>query len=76
MASFAPPPKNKFTTGEVLVCEILMYNLYIYTNMDVVENLMQTRRWAKTCLRHNIARPEDVEMWKKQDRPRAAQFPQ
>ena len=33
--------------------------------MDIVENLMQTRRWAKTCLRHNIVRPEEVEMWKK-----------
>ena len=33
--------------------------------MDIVENLLQTRRWAKTCLRHNIVRPEEVEMWKK-----------
>ena len=41
--------------------------------MDIVENLTQTRRWAKTCLRHNIARPEEVassgltevDMWKK-----------
>jgi hypothetical protein len=30
--------------------------------MDEVARLLETRRWAKTCLRANIAAPEDVEL--------------
>ena len=33
--------------------------------MDLVENLMRARQWAKTCLRYSIVKPEDVRLWKK-----------
>jgi len=33
--------------------------------MDLVEELMATRRWRNTCLRSNIVTPEKIEMWKK-----------
>ena len=33
--------------------------------MDLVEQLMDTRRWEKRCLRYSIAKPEEVEWCKK-----------
>ena len=31
---------------------------YAYTYMDIVEKLMETRKWQNRCLRSNIVRPE------------------
>jgi hypothetical protein len=33
--------------------------------MDLVEELMATRRWRNVCLRSNIVPQEKIEMWKK-----------
>ncbi len=33
--------------------------------MDIVEKLLESRRWHKRCLRSNIVKPEDVFLYKK-----------
>ncbi len=33
--------------------------------MDIVEKLMETRRWERRCLRSSIVGPEDVHLYKK-----------
>ena len=39
--------------------------LSISLHMDLVEQLMDTRKWQTRCLRYNIVKPEEVELCKK-----------
>ncbi len=33
--------------------------------MEIVEKLMEARKWQKRCLRYNIVKPEDIVIYKK-----------
>ena len=33
--------------------------------MDIVEELLNKRKWAKRCLRANVAQPEDIVVYGK-----------